>query len=374
MTELEQLRQQMDDVDASIVEALEARMEIAKKIAEYKLEKGMRVLDKSREAEVLISREGMLKNKEFAGAVNALFELLMEISRAYQKTVVQQYKAFDEDQAAVNVAYQGEKGANSEAVLKLYFGSSAHGISCNTFEDVFSIVAFGKAKYGVLPVENSNTGSIVQIYDLLTQYDVSIVGEQQMLIDHNLLGLPGSKLEEITDVYSHEQALLQCAVFLKEHEMTQHPYFNTAVSAKFVAKTNVKSNGAIASSYAAKLYDLEVLAEDISTYADNTTRFIIIAANREDIEDADKASVNFVLEHKSGALSKVLAAFAQRQLNMVKIESRPLENRNFEYVFYVDFEGKNIQENVSDVLEENKNLFVNYKILGAYKKRETIQL
>jgi len=373
MAELDELRQKLDSIDSRIIDAFEDRMKTVRKIAEYKLKNGLRVLDRSRELEVLEDRAARLRNKELSGDVKKLFELLMDVSRSYQRAVMQKYHK-PENGRMLEVAFQGERGANSEAVLKFYFGENVREIGCLTFEDVFSIVEYGKVKYGVLPVENSSTGGIVQVYDLLDQYDVYIVGEQQMLIEHNLLGLPGTDIADIKDVYSHEQALMQCADFLAEHkDMEQHPYFNTAVSAKFIAEQGIPSYAAIASSYAAKLYGLEVLAPDISTCEDNTTRFIIISAEMEFFENADKASVSFVLEHRSGALAKVLDAFAGRNLNMVKIESRPLENRNFEYVFYVDFEGNNIKENMADVFEENKDLFIKYKVLGIYKKREVVQ-
>lgn len=375
MSELDKLRDRIDKVDAALVSDFEERMEYAKQVAEYKLEHNMRVLDRKREAEVLERAAQRLKDKSLAPDVAGLMNLVMQSSKELQQRAMLDYK---KQQQAVDeppiIAFQGEQGANSEAALKYYFGPQANTLACATFEDVFSVVQYYKASYGVVPIENSSTGSIPQVYDLLNQYELFIAGEQEMLIEHNLMGLSDAEIGDIVDVYSHEQALMQCSEFLKEYSFVLHPFFNTAGSAKFVAEEGDKKNAAIASNYAAQIYKLKILAPDVSTRQDNTTRFIVISANEYIDSDADKASVVFVLEHKTGALSEVLNVFAANGMNMVKIESRPLEDRKFEYAFHVDFEGPGIRESINRVVGANQTLFANFRLLGTYKKREQIAL
>jgi len=381
MAELDDIRKKINDLDAAIIAAFEERMKCSGQVAEYKIKNGMEVLDRRREKEVIKRSVGMLKDKTFTKDVVKLMEQIMEASRACQNRVIRSHNKGTAHGKTVDMhcvaAFQGEKGANSEAALMDYFGNTVDMLACGTFEDVFAAVRDGKAGYGVVPIENSSTGSIVQVYDLLGKYDgIKIAGEQRMLIEHNLLGLDGAGLEDITDVYSHEQALMQCAEFLNGTTFVQHPYFNTAVSAKYVAETGNKKNAAIASSYAARIYGLDILASDISTSQDNTTRFIIISNDGYEGPDANKASVIFVLEHKPGALANVLNTFAEKGLNMVKLESRPLENHNFEYAFHVDFEGDGIKDIIDGMVrgEEGRELFTYIKMLGAYKKRSVVEL
>ncbi len=368
MNKLEQLRNEIDAIDRKIVNCFEKRIDCVKQVAQYKIEHGLPVLDSSREEALLKSRAAMLKDPVLIPDVERTFQLLMKISRSKQQQLLQEAKVVEPLITAKGiVAFQGDRGANSEAALRLFFGNEIKTEAYAAFQDVFEAVQSGKAEYGVVPIENSSTGSVAVNYDLLQQYDVSIVGEQLLKIDHNLLGLSGVQIGDITDVYSHEQALLQCAGYLKELGVKIHPYYNTAVSAKFVAEQQDPSKAAIASGYAGKLYGLKTLAQDISNSTENTTRFIIFGMQQYAGQDADKASVRFVLKHTSGALAQALNMFAKCGLNMDKIESRPLEDHNFEYAFYVDFEGENIRSGMESVMAKQSGIFSSFKLLGYYK-------
>ncbi len=363
MDELTRLRGEIDEIDKGIVACFEKRMACVLGVAEYKIKNGLPVLDSSREAALLESRKAMLSNGELAPEAEQLFKLLMKLSRARQQELLNDARKARNGIAA----FQGDAGANSHLALMRYFGEGIKTQSYGSFEDVFCAVAQGEAEFGVLPIENSSTGGITEIYDLFRKYDVSIAGEQLLKIEHALLGLKGAKLEYITDVYSHEQALMQCADYLKDLGVITHPYYNTAVSARFVAGELDASKAAIASEYAGELYGLSVLAKNISNSGENTTRFIVINADGESVENADKASVCFVLQHRSGALAHALDLFADCGLNMVKIESRPLPQHNFEYIFYVDFQGSEVRQKIEDTLLRVDGIFTDFKLLGCYK-------
>lgn len=364
MDELLRLRGEIDATDKKIVECFEKRMACVLGVAEYKIAKGMSVLDSSREAQLLASRVEMLEDSALAPELERLFKLLMKLSRERQQRLIDSSCATAA--ASGTAAFQGEAGANSHIALMRYFGREMNSRSYKSFEDVFRAVAQGEAQFGVLPIENSSTGGITEIYDLFRKYPVSIVGEHLLKIQHVLLGLPGAKTEFITDVYSHEQALMQCAEYLERLGARIHPYYNTAVSARFVAGELDAAKAAIASEYAGELYGLCVLERNISNSGNNTTRFIVIGGEGQAVPEADKASVRFVLEHKSGALAHALDLFADCGLNMVKIESRPLPERNFEYIFYVDFEGGDVKRKIENTLCRADGIFTDFKLLGCY--------
>ncbi len=370
MNELERLRNEIDSIDAEIISCVKRRMDCAGAVARYKIENRLPVLDSGRERSVIESRIAMADDERLNADVRRLFLLLMSMSRARQSAILEEGKGERRatEDSGVKAAFQGEAGANSEAALVRFFGEGADALPKETFEDVFAAVSSGEARYGVLPIENSETGGIFEIYDFLLRYNVYIVGEVKLKIDHNLLGAPGAELGGVTGVYSHEQALMQCADYVKAMGMTPHPYYNTAVSAKYVSECGDASKAAIASAYAAGIYGLDVLDRDISAGSGNTTRFVVISKAPYEGEGADKASLWFVLDHKSGELARALNAFAAAGLNMAKIESRPLTGRNFEYSFYVDFEGDGVAERLCGMLKSMPGLFREYRFLGAYRK------
>lgn len=265
------------------------------------------------------------------------------------------------------VAYGGTSGSYSEDASIAFFGEDSIRVACRQFEDVFKSIAGGQADYGVLPIENSTTGSVKDIYEMLLKYDCYIVGETQVRVDHCLMGVPGATLEDITDIYSHEQSLMQCSLFLEAHpQWQQHSYVNNALAAEYVSNTGQKNLAAIASRRAASVHNLEVLEEHINFLDINTTRFIIIANHPEETEDSNKISVSFAVKHKPGALVRVLNIFDQHQLNLCKIESRPNHIRNWEYNFFVDIEGRlndvGLDETIHEVIAETAQ----FRFLGSY--------
>lgn len=279
----------------------------------------------------------------------------------------------------MKVGYQGVKGSYSEQALKKYFSeldekyesfSDIYEKSVDKFEDVFKGVVAGNFRYGVLPIENSSTGAIFDVYDLLKVYKCKIVGETYISVRHHLMGIKGSTIEDIKEVYSHPQGFEQSKGYLARFEGWKLiPYYNTAMSAAYVANNQDKRLGAIASSRAAEIYDLEVLAEEINCSNYNTTRFVIIALEEQPTK-GEKISLIFSTKHQAGALFDALRYLAEEKINMVKIESRPIKDRPFEYLFYIDFEGDLEDNNIRRAIKKMKENCSYFKLLGNYTKGE----
>lgn len=269
------------------------------------------------------------------------------------------------------IGYQGIKGSFSEEAMIKFFEGNYEAISYDKFEDVFVGLQKGEIDYGILPFENSCTGAITAVYDLLLKYSFYIVGEECIKIKQNLLGVKGAKLKDIEEIYSHPQGFEQSKNFLKEHQELKLIYFhNTAISAKYISDLNDRSKAAIASTRAAKIYGLDIIEKEINDNETNNTKFVIISKNLELTNDCNKMTATFSLDNKAGTLYNLLRHFAENQINMVKIESRPSKNRLWEYVLYVDFEGNINDENVKKAigLIEEKSEF--FQLLGCYKKKE----
>ena len=236
----------------------------------------------------------------------------------------------------MTIAFQGEPGAYSEAAAQL-FAPGSDVMPCRSFEDVFAAVANGRASRGILPMENSVGGSIHRNYDLLVEHELPIVGEVELAVDHCLLGRPGSTLAGIRTVYSHPQALAQCEEYLRSlGQIEIVAVYDTAGGAKMVADGSRVDAGAIASRRAADLFGLVVLADGVQDYASNLTRFALISRSTEPVPDANKTSLVFALKSTPGALFRALSCFALRDINLTKMESRPIRGRPWEYMFYVD--------------------------------------
>lgn len=232
------------------------------------------------------------------------------------------------------IVFQGVEGAYSEAALKQYFGDAVNSYHVRTWKDAMDAIEDGAADFAVLPIENSSAGAVSEVYDLLVEYENYIVGETVLPVNHVLAGLPGSGEEEITRVYSHPQGLMQCEKYLYDHPaMEKVSVPNTAVAACKVVEEQDKSHAAICSAYAASLNGLEVLREQINDSRHNSTRFIIVTNQKIFLKNADKISICFELPHKSGSLYQMLSHFIFNNLNLTKIESRPIEDRPWEYRF-----------------------------------------
>ena len=276
----------------------------------------------------------------------------------------------------LHVAYQGEVGAYSESASLHYFGEHATCIPCEDFAQVFEKTFSGEADFGFIPVENSTAGSIHQNYDLLDQYDLYITGELYYQIHHCLIGLPGTQIEDIKTVISHPQALAQSATFLQKHGIKAQASFDTAGSVRLIKEAGDRSVGAIASARACTVHEMALLQKNIETSQNNTTRFLAI--NKEPVKMGDeaktyKATYIFTLPHYPGALSKVLSGIAKRSFNLTKIESRPLMNKPWEYIFCVDVSGdlpSTAYEGLQEYLASKTN---SSKLVGIYPAAQTVE-
>lgn len=268
----------------------------------------------------------------------------------------------------LKVGCYGAKGSYTYEAMEQQFGSKEREESYfPLFEDVVKAVKDGTIDYGVLPIENSSTGGITEVYDLIQKYDCAVVGEQLVKIEHNLLGIPGATLDDIDTVYSHPQGFRQCRPFFNEHrDWTLEPYFSTSRSAERVAEDGRKNQAAVASRTAARLYGLSVLAENIYFNQSNYTRFFIIAPKMEITEDADKITLVISVKHEPGALYHVLGYFFYGGMNMTHLESRPMEGHPFEYFFHIDVKGRIHDPSNAQTLHGLASMCTYFKILGNY--------
>ncbi len=306
----------------------------------------------------------------------SFFEHLMSMSRKrqYQKLAekgIMEPIPFEEVAALpdknIRIVYQGEEGAYSQMAMKQFFHDTTNSYHVQTWRDAMEAIAKGEADYAVLPIENSSAGIVSENYDLLVEYDNCIVGEQIIPIDHCLLGTKGSKLSDIEQVYSHPQALMQCGRYLDEHRnWEKHSFKNTAMAAKKVKEDGLLRQAAIASRLTADIYRLDILDEHIQDNSNNCTKFVIVTGRKIFLKNAGKISICFEIPHESGSLYHMLSHFIFNDLNMNKIESRPLGERNWEYRFFIDFEGNLNESAVKNALHGIKEEAENFKILGNY--------
>lgn len=373
--DLLELRRQIDEIDAQIVELYERRMEICGRVAEYKISTGKKVFDRQREAEKL-ARVRSLTHDEFnAHGVQELFEQIMSVSRKLQYRLLAEngsmgrlpFIGVDElETKSARVVFQGAEGAYSQAALREYFGDEIRSFHVDSFRDAMSAIDEGRADFAVLPIENSTAGIVNEIYDLLQEYENYIVGEQIIRIEHCLLGVPGAALSDVKTVYSHPQSLMQSARYLERHDWQQISMQNNAFAAKKVAKEGDRTQAAIAGEQAAEAYGLEILQRGVNDSGVNSTRFIIVTNQKIFRKDAGKISICFEVPHESGSLYHMLSHFIYNNLSMTKIESRPIEDRAWEYRFFIDFEGNLADGAVKNALRGLRDEARNMKILGNY--------
>lgn len=266
----------------------------------------------------------------------------------------------------ITVAYQGVPGSYSYQAMYEYFGDQIESINTLLFSDVFDAVETGKADFGILPFENSTTGGVYEVFDLLASRDLYIVGERCIEVKHNLMCIPGTSLDRIKTVYSHQQALDQCSKFIRDHKLTAIPVTNTAVSAQMVREKQDPTIASIGSLEAAKLNGLEILSDNINNYSNNITKFIIISKEQTVDESADKVSLFFTTPHKPGALYTALGYFARENVNLLKLISRPAKNTPWVYSYFVDVEGHLDEPSVSRVIDLLKKTSPQFKLLGNY--------
>lgn len=374
---LEDYRQQIDKTDEKIVELIEKRMEIVTEIAKYKKENNIPVLNSKREREIL--NEISKKTKEdTAGYMRVLYSLMFELSRSYQnrmlhsdseiyKTVTNAIentpKLFPQ---SPRVACQGVEGAYSQLACEKLF-KNPEIMYMNNFEGVFSAIENGLCDYGILPLENSTAGSVDDVYDLMISHNFNIVRSTRLKIDHSLLAKKGTKISDIKEIFSHKQAINQSSEFLKTLKGVKiTPCENTAEASKRVSESDRTDVGALSSHNCAELYNLNCLASCVQNNQNNHTRFVCISKNLEIYPGADKTSLMMVLPHKPGALYKVLARFYALGINLIKLESRPIPQRDFEFMFYFDLDTSIYSHEFAQLISELNEMSEQFKYLGSY--------
>ena len=374
--DLTELRKKIDEIDAKLVALYEDRMEISSQVADYKIANGKKVFDREREKEKIQMVKGLTHSEFNSIGVEELFSQIMSMSRKlqYQKlagkgaTLRLPFIRIDSlDKDSCRVCYQGAEGAYSEIATRTFFGDKTSTFHVDSFRDAFACLEDGSADYAVLPIENSTAGVVSEIYDLLTEYENYIVGEQIIEIRHCLMGVPGAKLSDITTVYSHPQSLMQSARFLNEHSsIKQVSMKNNAFAARKVAEDKDITQAAIASARAAEIYGLEIIEEGINQADSNSTRFIVVSSQKVFLKDAGKISLCLEIPHEAGSLYHLMSHFIYNNLNMTKIESRPIEDRNWEYRFFIDFDGNLEDSGVKNALRGLREEAKMLKILGNY--------
>ena len=374
MADLKKSREEIDRIDKEIAELFEERMDIVKEVAEYKVGTGKKVYDKERESEKLNILEELAHNDFNRHGIRELFTQIMSISRKLQYGLIREketghYLSLDELPVTKDskVVFFGEVASFAEQAMEEYFQEDITSFHGTTFKEVMEAVSEGRADYGILPIENTSTGGITDIYDLLYEYDNFIVGQHILKVDQALLGLEGATIEGLRKVYSHPQGLLQCSRFLDQYDNIKRiESESTAASALKVVKDNDMSKGAIAGIRAARRYGLKVLKENINFNTANSTRFIVITNRKILLKDANKISICFELPHKSGSLYNMLSHFIYNNLNLTQIESRPIVGKSFEYRFFVDIEGNLNDPGVENALYGVKEEAARFKILGNF--------
>ena len=375
---LEQSRDAIDRIDRELVRLFCERMNVSADVAEYKRAVGKPVTDAARER-ALLCKVSELSGTEMEEYVRTLYATILSISKAYQherlntssklerkisNAIEQTPYAFP---GRAKVACQGVEGAYSlKATEKLF---ACPDVSFyKKFDDVFDAIDRGECRYGVLPIENSTAGSVTQIYDLMSQHRFYIVRSLRLKVDHCLLAKPGTRIEDIREVVSHQQALSQCAGYLAElHDIKTTAYPNTAKAAAFVKEGGV-GLAAIASRDCAELYGLQVLAEAIQDNGNNYTRFICISKTPEIYPGADKTSIILTVPHKPGSLSRLLAQIDAMHINLTKLESRPIPGQDFEFLFYFDLESPIESPALLRLLGELESTSEKFRYLGTYRE------
>lgn len=375
--ELKDYREQINAIDENLVQLFTQRMELSAKIADYKKENKLPIYVPTREREIL-QEVAQKAGPEMANYTRVLYSLLFELSRSYQSkrtckitplyqnithSIENTPKLFPQ---APMVACQGVEGAYAQIACERIF-KNPFIMYFKNFDAIFNAIEQGLCQYGILPIENSTAGSVKKVYDLMISHNFSIVRTFRLKIDHNLLANPGAKLSDIKQIYSHEQAINQCSDFLKNHPGIQViPVENTAVAADMVAKSGRLDVAALSSHACEELYGLESLADSVQDKGNNRTRFICISKNLEIYPGADKTSIMMVLSHKPGALYKVLARMYTLGINVIKLESRPIPDRDFEFMFYFDLETSIYSEEFVQLMCELDDLCEEFKYLGSY--------
>lgn len=373
--DLSECRREIDKIDNELVKLFEKRMNISVKVAEYKIANNMAIFNEAREQEVIDKNTEKLSNPQYSHLVKKFFTHLMKLSRELQGDLIsanevkkeeENIKSYDNN---IRIGYPGVKGSFSEEAMIKFFGEGNISYNFQEFEEVFIALKNNEIDYGILPIENSYTGAITNVYDLLVKYGFYIVGEECIKINQNLVGIKGATVDDVKLAYSHPQGFEQSRKFFNEHNnIDLIPFHNTAIGAKYVSEVNDKSKAAVASLRAAELYGLDVIKKEINDKDDNHTKFIVIGRNLETTAESNKVTVVFSLDDNVGTLYNLLRHFAENNINMMKIESRPSKDEPWQYLLYVDFQGNLDDKDVNNAIKIIDEKSEYFKLLGCYKK------
>lgn len=361
---LEEIRKQIDAADRKLAEVLTERLDLVLQVAEYKKSKGMPVKDHAREAAVIAKVTGLVEHEAYKNAVAKIMRSIIDSACELEEDILA-----EQPKQLLKIGCFGAEGSFTHQATEEYFaGRQYERMHYDHFEEVISNVSKGNLDYGVVPIENSSTGGITEVYDLLRKYNCHIVGERCVRIEQNLLGCAGAGLQTIKTVYSHPQGFAQSKEFFKDYpHIKQQAYFSTSKSAEAVAEKQDITLGAVAGKKAAELYGLQIIAPNINYNSNNCTRFVIIAKDPVKNSKADKITLIAAVKHEAGSLYKLLGYFYHHGLNLMNLESRPMDGKSWEYFFYIDVTG-NLQDNaVKDALEEVTRNTTFCKILGNYQ-------
>jgi len=377
--ELSDYRAQIDRIDNELIKLFAERMDVAAGIAEYKKANKLPVLDPGRERKKLLDIAEKTPEAMQEYAVS-LYSLLFELSRSYQNRLLgTSNELTDQIRSAIEkteqlfpanavVACQGVEGAYSQIACEKLF-KLPNVFYFATFDAVFSAIEKGLCRYGVIPLENSTAGSVNKVYDLMMRHNFRIVRSIRLKVDHNLLVKPGTRLSEIREIFSHEQAISQCAGYLRNLPNVKITACeNTAVAAKMVADSDRRDIAALSSRSCMKLYGLECLAASVQDQGNNFTRFICISKDLEIYPGADRTSLMAVLPHEPGSLYKMLSRFYALGINLNKLESRPMPERNFEFMFYFDLETSVYSPQFLQLMGEMPTMCEEFSYLGSYSE------
>ena len=369
--DLKELRKEINSIDEEILELFIKRMEHCREVAEFKIENQLPVFQSDREAEI-ISRIRNRSPEWLKNSSEILFSNIMDISKCKQQQQI--FKDLGEFESSTfipdkntDVGCQGTSGSYSQMAAKKLFGSDFENIVFfDSFDDVFNAVNSDKLKFGILPIQNSTAGSVFQTYELLRKYDLFISAEASVRVSHCLCAKKGTKLADIKSVYSHEQAIMQCSEFLKANSLPAVSFANTALAAEFIKDKD--DFAAICSEDCAVLNGLEILEKNVSNADENHTRFICVSKKPYISENANIISVSLSLPHMPSALYRLLTKFSVIGLNLVRIESKPIASKDFDVIFYLDFEGSLKQPEVIQILAALKSELSYFKFLGNYSE------
>lgn len=355
MTKLENARKSINVCDENIAKFFEDRMHAVEDVIAYKMENNLPVFDGGREKEVIEKNLSKIKDETLRPYYQDMIIQMMRISKEYQNAIL--HRGI--------YGYQGTKGAFSHIATSRLFPSGKQQ-NYSRFEDVFKAVENHEIEKGVLPFENSTTGEVGEIFDLLYKYDVKISSLYDLKVEQNLMGLKGASLADIKRVYSKMEAIEQCENALSHFDFELVPYANTALAAKLVSESGDKSIGAIAAKESADEYGLDILLENINSSSDNVTRFIVIENTLP--KESDIVMAMFTVSHESGALAKIMQIVAQHGLNMTSIRSRACKDKSWQYYFYMEVEGNITDENLTRCFAECSNHCEQFKVIGCVKE------